>query len=379
MSPSRAAFTLIELIISVALGVFMLALVTSALISMRKLSARGQALTAVHVEAANIQRILGDNVQNAHPMGSWGIKLDRGATAAWLNDDGESIALTWLVAMTNRFENSYTFTVDYPNELTWARLVWRYEGVGPVRDPADATRKLLGGRLYFARSSPRRPTIWGTKQVDVYLQPRSDRLRNLNDNDFRFMEGMDQALYWTLNSLPAGSTAEGILGDDADLNDRLQPITGPTTRVLDFSIGWFDRRDHWTGIATTSPTQGLVELDPTGATVAWSSAPAPDPATPWTTPWPWWFHGAAGRHQGIVVSGMLPDGRGDVAQWRDPATGVVTAYDPATSAERRPVMLQVRFTLQYDPYPTDVNNQTANKLSQHFRFSFPVDRVLGRR
>lgn len=328
----RRAFTLVELSVSIAIGVALLAAVASAFLYLRSLIARNQAILGQHREAAAVQRVLADTLQMAHPGTQWRLEADPGA-GGW-DDRDETVSLTWMTAVGDTAQRTFTFGKDYSHDLVWARLSWRNA------DPAGSTVP----SLRFAcsdgfRESRLSYTVGGTattRSLLVFPQPRRDRRRDLDDNDLRFVPGLD----------PAGYAAIGMIGDGTDLETQLQPLCAPATRVTGLAIGWYDRRGHWTGFDATAAA-GIRELDAGGAVV-------PLLGQSWS------------QERSVVLDGLYLDGAADPGP----------AIDPVPAWQRRPVLVQIRFTLLDDPAPANAQMR-EQAVTRTFSFSFPVDPVSG--
>ncbi|MBN8262970.1 MAG: prepilin-type N-terminal cleavage/methylation domain-containing protein, partial [Xanthomonadales bacterium] len=76
---SRRGFTLIELMVSVAVGAALLAATASAMFYLRALIARNAAVLGLHREAAAVQRTLAASLQTAQSSTQWRLEADPGA------------------------------------------------------------------------------------------------------------------------------------------------------------------------------------------------------------------------------------------------------------------------------------------------------------
>lgn len=361
--------TLIELLVAIGIGMLLLGLVTSALIYSQRIAARSSALMSLHREASSIHQLLADNVRTQHPCVQWRLEVLRGTQApanVWGTGDRdttldrqECVALTFMTTLRGRRERSFGFAAEYQTDLAWARLVWRFEPVGTERedDPANpgTLRIKRCGTLWFARSSAWTAGAFASttgQRVQVYPQPRGDRGRPLDDNDLRYMPGMSQALYEQISGTSAAHP-NGALSDEVDLESQLRRITAPATRVDDLVLGWYDRRGNWTGIdALHDVNPQIREYMPDGTAAAW-------PALPYMLSDP------SGPVDRLVLGGI-------------PLSGVsaLPGSDPVTVADRRPLLLQIAFTLVHDPDPSVVDDaQNRNRLRQRFAFSLPLEPI----
>lgn len=332
MSAQRG-FTLVELLVSTAIGVLLLTLATNAFVYLRRLVQRNTSLVHLHGEAAAAQRVLADALAAAHPGAQWRLEADPGADGAWGSGD-ETVALTFLAAVASRTARTFTLGKDWGHDLTWTRIAWQGKGTNGIPT-------LAFGRSDGYRSGSLTWTSAGvtrTTEIRGYPQPRRDRRRDLDDNDLRHLPG----------ATAAALAAAGLRGDAADLAAQTAPITGPRTRVMGFAIGWRDGRGHWTGIdARRTPGRGIIEYDASGTEV-------PLLAQPWS------------NERSIVLDGVL-------------LTGEQTTVAPDTigSGERRPLLLTVSFTLVDIADGRNLAPDDERLPRQAFSFTIPCSPVLG--
>ncbi len=323
------AFTMVELLVSTAIGISLLTVATSAFVYMRRMVQRNAALLGLHSEAVSVQRTLADALLASHPGALWRLEASPGPDGNWgTGDAGETIALTWLCAVANPEGRTNLLGRDWAHDLVWARLEWR--AIGPNGIPC----------LLFARSDGFRPADWTFTSggsatrcaIRIYPQPRRDRRRDLDDNDLRHLPGMTPAVYAAL-ALP---------GDGADLRRQLQPLTSPGCRITGLAIGWYDVRGHWTGIDTRrSPEAGIGERAADGSAV-------PLLATAWS------------NAQAVVLDGVRLDG-----------TQTMVGADTVGSGDRRPTVVTLSFTC------SDAATSGERTLEAPFAFSFPITPILG--
>lgn len=321
--------SLVELLVSVAIGMALIGLAVHALMTVRRTAVRVQAVVLLHDEAAVIHREVGEALQSTHPGCQWRLDADPGADGIWgAAADGscdDRVSLTWLATVAEKEARTFTFGRDWACDQAWARLTW--EGGGAGGQP----------RLLFARSNGYRsvttPSASGsTATIRIYPQTRRDRRRDLDDDDLRYVAGVDPTLYATL----------GAQGDGADLDAQLAPLHGPHTRVAACAIAWVDRGGHQIGWDSRSG-HGISASDASGAGEA---VPGGDD------------HHAA-------LDGLWLDGRDATA------AGATRPID-----RERPVLVRLSVVLADDPSPANPALR-ADAASAGFDFSFPVDPVLG--
>lgn len=353
----RRGFSLIELIIAVAIGIVLTGLAVQAMFSIKRMVARAQTLVVLHDEAAVIQREVGRLMQSVHPGGMWRLTVDN-PDNAWGTGD-EAVKLTWLATVTERTERSYTYGRDWDNDLTWARLTWQ---AGKAAGNLTREPRLLLGRSRgfddtaagdgFTYTDAKGKAVNGTCNFRIYPQPRRDRRRDLNDNDLRFLPNMPPAQY------TASITVTGGHGDDYDLDEDAQPLHGPNTRVTACAISWVDRRGHVVGwdsrtansITALTRDGGATEAVP-GATGGWSTT-MPGSNVPGAT---------------AAVNGIWLDGHIETAP-----------TDPTSEDALRPVLLRLTFSLADNPTPGSTDAELRNTApSATFTCTLPLDPVLG--
>jgi hypothetical protein len=343
---TRRAFSLIELIIAVAIGISLIALAIQAMFAIRTTVYRTQTLVVLNDEAAVIHRELGNLALSMHPGGMWRLSADNpdgvwGPNPAQDGQCDDVIRLTWLATVPERTARNFSFGAEWSNDVIWARLIWRGDNAS-----GNASRE---PQLLLARSPPYDNTYgssWGAGECwfRTIPQPRRDRRRDLNDNDLRFVPGMSASQYKTY------VTNTGTHGDDADLDDDALPLHGPNTRVTDCAIAWVDRRGHVVG--WDSRTHAGIQ--------AWTGDGGSSEAVP------------GGDGSLAALDGVWLDGRVHTA------TG-----DPDTVDAMRPVLLRLTITLAETPQSASLQRDRrdaglrAEAPSATFTFTLPLDPVLG--
>lgn len=239
----RRGFTLVEILISAGIGMLMIALVSGALLSLRRLSDFNQALLGLHEDAAAIHRIVGDDAGATCHNASVTCEADPGTDGTWGSGD-EVLTLTWMAALSDPENVGFGFAASPRHDLAWCRLRW----------------EAASGRLSYARSSPFRVAKRGN--VSIHSDPllRRDRRRDLDDNDLRYLPGLS----------PADYAAIAMPGDRTDLDRNLTALCSPQTVLIDASFAWVDRQG-WTVRADGSA--GIVRRDHSGSVTPWSGGP----------------------------------------------------------------------------------------------------------
>lgn len=301
--------TLIEILVSLGIGMMLVALGTSALLHASKIFARNTAHLQGHDDAAAIQQRLASTLESLYHPVQMGCRADAGADGTWASGD-EVIELTWMNSVRSLDESSMTYEPKPMHDLVWQRMRWTGDGTG-------------GGTIGFARSSGRRVTYAGWSYMHGTPTPwkrtpgiafgpfmRRDRRRDMNDNDLRFLPGMDMATY----------LAVGANGDGADLDERLHPWHPPTTRVSTCVIEWIDQSGYR---VRCDPAAGVAIVDPAGNTVPLLGTTYSNQTT-------------------HVIDGTWLDGRPHVPD--DVPPGAAPYYRTTTSSQR-PSLIRVSFEL----------------------------------
>ena len=305
MRISNRAMTLIEIMISLGIGMVLVALGTSALLHASKVFTRNAAHLQGHDDAAAIQQRLTSTLESLYHPAQMSCRATPGADLNWGSGD-EIIEMTWMSSIRSLDESSMTYEAKAMNDIIWQRMRWTGDGQG-------------GGSLEFAHSAGRREIpgwsflVGGIKRdTRIALGPfvRRDRRRDLNDNDLRYLPGMDMATY----------TSVAAKGDGADLDERLRPWHPPTTRVSTCAIEWVDQGGF---TVRCDPKVGVTIRDPSGVTMP--------------------LLGTNYSKQTIhVLDGTWLDGRNHIPN--DVPVGAGAYYRRSTSAQR-PALIRISFEL----------------------------------
>ena len=245
---NRRALTLVELLVSVALGMILIAMGSTALVQITRVATRDTAQRRAHDDAAMIHRRLQEALSGMYHPSQMRLEADAGADGVWDSGD-ESLTLIWMGSMRDRHEREMDYGRSYPYELVWHQLRWQGDGAG-------------GGELRYAISSPRRVTREHTYHlgsnrrptISAVAQVRRDRRRDMDDNDLRWIPGI----------APAAYAAADLDGDAEDLADNLMPLHPPTTQIVACTMAWVDtagymvRCDPASGISITDSGGGVV-------------------------------------------------------------------------------------------------------------------------
>ncbi len=331
-------FTIIELLVSTTISVTLLALFAGVVTHIARTLSLTTVLIGMHDTAATFERTVGDKFQATHPCVAWHCQAGPGADGAWGTGD-ESVELTWwtsLPDLNDRGPYANNGNADF-SEQDWFKLTWN----GP-KTPGT------GSQLLLARTSGGRTSWWWGNITDpianpivYYLdfvqQPRRDRRRDMNDNDYRTIEGMTAA-YWTRSRNVATWR-----GDADDLTANSRRLIPSRYGIEDFSLSWVDCSGWETRF---DPTLGLCRRDPTGVASAWLG-------TPWSS------------QTQVDLDGLFVDARAYAlaAAYGDPA-------DPRDVSGERPALLRIAFTMRQKP--TGILMSRAQDVKQRFSFSFPL-------
>jgi len=243
--------TLIELLVAASIGVLMITLVTGALVSVQRITERNRVLLNLHENMATMNRRLTTDLEVSYPGSKWEVTANPGPDGAW-NSKDEILTLTWMTTLTDPRAATYNFNRDARYDLTWCRLQWIGAGTGK---PAKLLYARNSGFWYRTYSKPSVSTI----KIHMDPLPRRDRRRSLDDNDLRFMEGLQPSEY----------AAIAMPGDSGDLDSGLSPIHGPDVSVEDIRISWIDRG----GMQIVINANGIAQYDASGASVPLSGGP----------------------------------------------------------------------------------------------------------
>jgi len=320
---TRRAFTLIEVLVALAIGMLLAGMATSMVYNVWRLSARAMVRVALHDDAAAFITVVGSAVRNLHHGGQWALESSPGADGVWDSGD-EWVSLTFLSANEQRVDRAMIFGENPRVGLGWFRLRW------------DAAKAPARGRLRISRGSPWRATSFAydvsgsprSASIEIDPLPRRDRRRPLDDNDLRLVPGIDAA---TLAAL-------ALPGDSADLDAQLSTVIAPTTSAEDFRIGWTDRAGRqiqW------SAQQGLSVKSASGSTIAALGQP-------------WW------NATTLILDGDFLDARHHLL-----------TPDTISAGAARPMLLRLSFTLTEAPQRA-VPGASRAYQKQDFAFSFAL-------
>lgn len=222
----RRGLTLIELLVSISLGMVLLAMGSSALVQVTRIAKRDTAHRQAHDDVATLNRNLSLRLGALYHGAQTRVEADPGPDGAWGTGD-EILSLFWMHSMRSREERSLNLDQPYGRSLVWNQLQWIGDGEG-------------GGEIRLAVSTPSRSSTWfhytdsdGDRRRNHFRntpQWRRDRQRDLDDNDGRWITGMTKAVLDEVD-LP---------GDREDLAEQLLRAHPPTTKVTDFVIEWID-------------------------------------------------------------------------------------------------------------------------------------------
>lgn len=241
--------TLIEILVSLGIGMMLVALGTSALLHVSKTFTKNRALLQGHDDAAAIASHLHSTLEAVYHPALMRCRADPGADGTWGTGD-ERIDLTWMASARSLDERTMHYAPLPMHDLLWHRLSWSGDGAG-------------GGDLSFSYSTGRRVVNgWSfvhagySRKPSIALGPfvRRDRRRDLNDNDLRHLPGMNLATY----------TAVAAIGDEGDLDSQLTPWHPPTTRVVACHLEFVDQGGY---VVRCDPASGISIRSPSGTAI----------------------------------------------------------------------------------------------------------------
>lgn len=347
-------FTLIEILIAVAIGSLIVAMTWSTLHSLGKVARRYQAATSLHQQASVIHSALETQLTTQFHGAQFRIHVsDAGTRNAAITIDC-MYQQSEIEPMMGRFSPRKR----YYNDLVWSRLRWHAGGAsGPptlsraISPPrwqvvtTDATRTGIASNVprrtdCVRLADPYKPLHLVPEWVDEELvlsttgnsslqswllpEPRRDRQRDINDNDLRLMPGIPASVYNSLGLSVDYSSSR--LGDGDRLTDELILVSD---RISRFRVEVIDFRGFRTVVNPTpdcyedpEPPPGISYYDATGAVITPLTPIAPHPDV--------WSSSLR------TVDGLWSDGRGETSRGY--------AGLPPPSAER-PAVVRIAFVL----------------------------------
>lgn len=292
-SERTAAFTLIEVLVSVAIATVLAGLAWDGFNHLRRTTARNRAAMDLAAEAAYLHARLSTSIVQSLQQTQLRVEVDALDPAVYGPGARTVRFVGMLEASRRRPDGGTTFNgADPSTPVLWFAWEWR-----PPRLADLAVNASACGSLWYAQSSSN-ARQWGCNvlkadgtpmnlQFAQLPQARRARQRVLDDNDLRLVEGADQA------------PAIRIAGDRVDLLGGILPggktmpdpasLVSPQVRA--FTIAWVD----YHGWVTTATRDGVAVADATGAAVDPPASAA------------WW---TAGQR---VVDGQYRDGRSAAA------------------------------------------------------------------
>lgn len=305
MARAIQGMTLVEILVSLGIGMMLVALGTSALLHVSKVFTRNTAHVQGHVDAANIAQRLHSTLESLYHPALIRIHADAGPDLVWGSGE-ERLELSWMSSVRALDEQSLAYAPQLMNDIIWQRLVWQGDGHG-------------GGSISFSNSRSYRSVTGWTYQLggtnftpNIRIGPfvRRDRRRDLDDNDLRYLPGITTANY----------TAVAAQGDGAELDAALLPWHPPTTKVADCVIELMDADGY---VIRCDPRMGVTIRSPTGT-------PVPALGT------------AYSNATTQVLDGTWMDGRPQVPA---EVPGHAHAYHQRSSSAQRPALIRVHFLL----------------------------------
>jgi Tfp pilus assembly protein PilE len=324
-SPERSGgFTLLELLVAVSLAMVLMGLAWTGFVQLRKMAATNQALIGLAQEAGYLQRRFEADIGGTMQQVQW--RLETTVLDAAIYGTERAVRLIGMVEVPELVtDQDVTFNPEdrYEHAAIWYCWEWRPPTLAERADYPEAP-----GSLWYVRSQGNRGGWMGNTTASVrggtpgappagaggratysmvfqqVAQPRRSRKRDLDDNDYRLMEGGDLAGVPRLR----GDRGDLLGGGGAPV--RLRPVS---MRVSGFSLAWVD----YQGRVTQADHAGLTVVDAAGNAVA----------HPGQT---WW------NADQRVVDGLYRDGR-------TPSGGTPPLDDDPL--RHRPGLVRLSFTL----------------------------------
>lgn len=363
MSNRTSAFTLIEVLVSVAIGSAIVAAAWASFIQVRQATVRSKIATVLHQDAA----IIDMNFETALSTCFHGSQVRLSVS----NPGHATLPATLTFdVMRSAEDTSPAFARSrqggtYAYDLVWERFryikdptqplgtlsratstaAWavtgrvamnRLTGIKMQPDPYDATHQVAvwGGEDVIVDSM----TSFNPPQVRIGPEVRRDRRRWMIDNDLRLWPNIPNSLYLGFTTTATGTRVP--ISDDEKLDLNLSLMSD---KISAFRIELVD----FQGLRTTGDPRnaaGLTYTDNAGSTIT----PPPAPAAPELNVWSSTLR---------VVDGLWTDGRAD-------ACPLYAAAKPP--AEERPALVRIAFTLTD---PQSVRHDPAHPISRDFSFT----------
>lgn len=366
------AFTLVELLVSMAIGAAIIAATWSAFVQIRNTTVKSKALAAISGNAAVVHMALGDMFEAMFHGSQFRIGI---------SDAGDpvkaAITIDVMNAQRQRYQNRAreTPSADYRNDLVWNRLrfvvrdtgdadgrpalykavsssTWtlaptssfpKINSISMVTDPADAGRQVPA---WVNEDVVIGSTTNASTSVVIGPEVRRDRRRSMLDNDTRLMPNIPQSVYkrWTTDS----SGARVKASDDENLESRFKLVTDDISHLRIEVIDCLGRRTICGVDPGTGAPTGLVYVDKDGVAIA----PVPPDPTVAGAPDVW-------SSSLRVVDGIWSDGRSDPCPYNP---SVIILPNPALE---RPALIRFSFRM----------NDRPSKSWREFSFSFPLSSI----
>ena len=255
----RLGMTLIEILVSVSLGMILLAMGASALMQISRVAKRDTAQRQAHGEMGALSRNLRLSLGAMHHGSLVRVEASGGEDGVWGSGD-EVITVYWMAHLRDRTSRFQGFDVPYDRELVWYMLRWSGDPDTPETDDGVLHWALSSNGWSSARQSvPDETGNSRDRQIQVAPQWRRDRRRDLSDNDGRYIDGMTPEL-WELLDVPS---------DADDLNEQALPVHAPATVIRNFIVEWVDAGGH------------TVRCDANSGVSVDGVALSADPTRPW--------------------------------------------------------------------------------------------------
>jgi len=280
----RRGFTLIEIMVSLAISMMLLSLAWSGFIRLRSAAQRNQASAMLALNAGTHYRRVEQDISATIP----GVQMRLETTALGAEYGGAKairlIAMRELSSFDPGEQQDIVTAIDeHPMCAVWYCWEWRPPTLAESAAAVVLSRKATGSLWHGSSSSSVRAhsyqvhrriadpagldpagTLKPSAETTTFHQyvalRRSRRRIDLDDNDLRLVEG------WPANAQNAVDVVDWqtrpvrVEGDRTDLMRQLNVVD---RGVLSFALGWIDHQ----GYQTRATATGVEVLDPQGAVV----------------------------------------------------------------------------------------------------------------
>jgi hypothetical protein len=363
----RYAFTLIEILISLAIGMSMLAVAWSCLMQVQKTSAQTRAKVSLHQEAGVIHATLRERLSSLCHAAQFRIAVEQPNTA------NATLTIDALVSQRDaEVQRGRNPDYDmYHSDLVWCRFRWAKDGgsgrptfSSSVSPPVWTAKKTTNVVYQSGIQTVTDP--YGTNTIPVWVNDdivptsttgsddirrtmgigptvRRDRRRHMDDNDLRLLPNITAAIY---NDYTTSGGTRRALGDGEKLEARLSTLSERMTAIR---VQLIDAQGMVTSV---NPDDAAWAGSPPGAGITYVRNGASVTPTPPLAPDPDVWNASL-----RVLDGVWVDGR------NEPCPAYAGLPSPALE---RPAIIRVAFTLA----------DAATGISREFSFSYAPTPLL---